>query len=413
MKSVTDLCLAAKASLSALSMLSKKDRNDMLNITADALQARYTEILKANDKDIENASGQPPHLIDRLRLTPARISDMAAGLREIVSLDDPLDNVLEKYTTKDGLFVKKVSVPMGVVGIIYEARPNVTADTIGICIKSGNALVLRGSKSAINSNKAIVKVIKDALSDAGYNAEFVQLITDITHKSSDALMKARGLVDVLLPRGSAALINSVVQKSVVPVIETGAGNCHAYVHEKANLDYAIDIILNGKIQRPSVCNSLESILIDEKVVNKFLPKIVLKLNDHMVEVVGDELAQKACNYVKPATEDDFFAEFLSLKISVKTVKDYNEAIECINKYGTHHSEVIITDDDAVAAEFARRVDSAAVYQNVSTRFTDGGCYGMGAEMGISTQKLHVRGPIGVKALTTYRYMVSGNGIIRK
>ncbi|MDR0426745.1 MAG: glutamate-5-semialdehyde dehydrogenase [Clostridiales bacterium] len=412
MRSVADICIEAKRGADALLRLSGTERGEMLEIAAQALVAHTPEILAANALDVAELKDAPKHLIDRLTLNKDRVLGMASGLLAVKALKDPVFETIESSQNAAGLKIKKVRVPFGVVGIIYEARPNVTADTVGLALKSGNAVILRGSKDALRSNQTIVGCIKTALQEREYPVECIQLITDPSHKSAEALMRARGLVDLLFPRGSAALIQSVLEKATVPVIETGVGNCHAYVHKKADLSMAVPIILNGKLQRPSVCNALESLLIDEEIAEAFLPKIVMELSDRMVEVVGCERSRQIVPGLKPAIEEDYAAEFLALKISVKIVGGLAEAIAHINRYGSHHSDVILTEDAAAAREFTKLVDSAAVYVNASTRFTDGGEFGMGAEIGISTQKLHARGPMGLKEMTTYKFIVIGEGQVR-
>jgi glutamate-5-semialdehyde dehydrogenase len=363
--------------------------------------------------DIEQNSDKPEYLIDRLTLNSKRIDGIADGLRQLVKLPDPIGEVLDDFVTPVGLHVKKVRVPFGVIAIIYEARPNVTADAIGLCLKTGNAVLLRGSKDAINSNKAIVGVVKTALKKGGYNSEFIQLVEDTSRVSAEQLMVCRKYVDVLIPRGSAGLIKTVVENSTVPTIETGAGNCHAYVEKTADLQIATDIIFNGKVQRPSVCNALESIVIDRAVAAKYLPVILVPLEKAGVAIVGDSETVKAYPNAKAATDEDFYTEFSALKISVKVVCDYNEAIEFINEHSTKHSEVIISKDEKAQQAFLNNIDSAAVYVNASTRFTDGFEFGFGAEMGISTQKTHARGPLGLKQLTSEKYQIVGTGQVRK
>ena len=345
-------------------------------------------------------------------LNKARLADIADGLKKLVELPDPVGEVTEQWTVDNGMNISKVRVPIGVLGIIYEARPNVTVDAIGLCIKSGNAIVLRGSKEAIMSNKALVSAVKRGLSKSGYNPEFIQLIEDTSREGAEMLMKCRESVDVLIPRGSAALIRAVVEKSTVPVIETGAGNCHAYIEKTADIKKAVNIILNGKLRRPSVCNALESIVIDETAAKEILPVVLGALKEKGVEITGCEKVRAICPYVLPATDADYAAEYLALKISVKAVNGVAEACEHINKYSTKHSEVIITESKDAAEYFTSHIDSAAVYVNVSTCFTDGFQFGFGAEMGISTQKLHARGPLGLRQLTSEKYVIRGNGQTR-
>lgn len=413
MRTVKENCELAKASVGYLASLCADSKNKMLSLAAKALVDSADKIIEANGRDLEKNSDKPKHMLDRLALNLERIRAMSEGLLKLTELPDPVGEIIEEWTNAAGLLLRKVRVPFGVIGIIYEARPNVTADAIGLCIKSGNAVVLRGSKDAVESNKAIVETIKSSLSQNGFETDFIQLVEELSHESSEVLMAARGLIDVLIPRGSAKLINAVVEKSIVPVIETGTGNCHTYIHESADYDIAEKIILNAKLRRPSVCNALESILIDESVAEKFLPGILTALTERGVEIRGCAKTKKIFPGCKPASEEDYYTEFLSLTASCKVVKDYNEAIAHINKYGSGHSEAIAASDEKAVSEFMKYVDSAAVYHNASTAFTDGFEFGLGAEMGISTQKLHARGPLGLKELTCFKYRIYGNGQIRK
>lgn len=412
MSTIKTLAQNAREGANALAAYTSAQKNEALSVMAAALKDNAETILEANAIDMKNAAASPKHMLDRLSLSKARIASMADGLMAVRRQKDPVGTIIEEWDNYVGLHIRKLRVPFGVVGIIYEARPNVTADAMGLCFKSGNAVILRGGRDAINSNRAIVEVLKKALTENGFDSRCVQFVDDTSHKTAEAMMRARGLIDLLIPRGSAALINSVIEKATVPVIETGTGNCHAYVHEKADANKALEIIINGKIQRPSVCNALESLIVDEAAAKKLLPQIYFALKDRMVEMVGCARSVKLCPGMKAATEEDYYAEYLALKMSVKIVKNIDEAIAHINKYGTHHSDVIITENGAAAARFQKEVDSAAVYVNASTRFTDGGEFGMGAEMGISTQKLHARGPMGLRELTTYKFTVTGNGQIR-
>ncbi len=412
MLSVRESCIKAKAGATYVASLSTIQKNEMLTLIADALVNNSSYIIEANQVDLKRNADKPKNILDRLALNADRISGMRIGLKKLIELNDPIGEIVEEWENYAGLKLQKVRVPFGVIGIIYEARPNVTADAIGLCLKTGNAVVLRGSRDAYNSNKAIVDVAIKAIEDKGYNGEFIQLISDLSHESSQQLMTARGLVDVLIPRGSARLIDAVVTNSTVPVIETGTGNCHAYIHEKADYDVAEKVILNGKLRRTSVCNATESLLIDESIAPIFLPKLLNVLAERGVTIHGCEKTVDIFDCV-PATEEDYYKEYLGREISCKIVKDYREAISHINKYGSAHSETIITTDDCVAEEFLRCVDSAAVYHNVSTAFTDGFEFGLGAEMGISTQKLHARGPLGLKELTSTKYCIKGNGQTRK
>ncbi len=409
---VSESCRVAKENSSFIALASSEDKNKMLELAAAALLVAEKEILRANAADVALCE-RPPQFIDRLMLNRKRLEEMADGLKKLAELDDPIGETVEEWTNDSGLKIQKVRVPLGVIGIIYEARPNVTADALGLCIKSGNAVVLRGSGEAYGSNKAIVSAVKARLSAGGYNPEFIQLISDTSREGAETLMTCRESVDVLIPRGSSALIRTVVEKSTVPVIETGAGNCHAYIEKSADVKKAEAIILNGKLQRPSVCNALESLLIDEAVAGEYLPVVLGALKDAGVEIVGCERTCAICPFVKLASDDDYFTEFLALKISVKVVSGVKEACEHINLHSTKHSEVIITENKEAADYFASHIDSAVVYVNASTRFTDGFQFGFGAEMGISTQKLHARGPLGLKQLTSEKYVIHGNGQIRK
>ena len=411
MNTVTDSCRLCKENAAAVALADTETKNEMLRLAACAVTDNAKDILAANEKDVK-ACTRPPQFIDRLLLNEARLNDMAEGLMALIALPDPIGEVTEDWTVPNGLHLQKVRVPLGVLGIIYEARPNVTVDAIGLCIKTGNAIVLRGSKEAYNSNSALVAAVKARLRAHGYNPEFIQLVDDVTREGAESLMRCREYVDVLIPRGSAALIRSVVEKSTVPVIETGAGNCHASIEKTADLDMAISIVCNGKLRRPGVCNALESLLIDEAVAEAYLPVILDALREKGVAVAGCEKARAICPYVLPATEEDYAAEYLDLKISVKVVRDIVEACEHINRYSTKHSETIVTQSKEAAAYVTARIDSAAVYVNASTCFTDGFQFGFGAEMGISTQKLHARGPLGLKQLTGEKYIIHGNGQVR-
>lgn len=411
MMTVRESCRKAKENAAYISLADSATKNEMLRLTARAILENADEILQANQADVAQCT-RPAQFIDRLMLNASRLKEMASGLEKLIELPDPVGETIEEWTMPNDLYIRKVRVPLGVLGIIYEARPNVTADAIGLCIKTGNAIVLRGSKEAYNSNKALTDAVKACLAAAGYNAEFIQLIEDTTREGAEELMKCRESVDVLIPRGSAALIRTVVEKSTVPVIETGAGNCHAYIEKTADLDKTIAIVLNGKLRRPGVCNALESILIDEAIAEKFLPAVLGALHEKGVEIVGCEKSRAICPFVLPASEEDYAAEFLALKISVKVVSDTVQACAHINEYSTHHSEVILTESKAAADYFTSHVDSAAVYVNASTCFTDGFQFGFGAEMGISTQKLHARGPLGLRQLTSEKYVIHGNGQVR-
>lgn len=406
-----ETCFKAKENLSAISLASEQDMNKMLSASANALRAQAQYIIAENKKDIANCT-RGEQFVDRLMLNEKRIDGIAVGLEKLIELKCPVGEVLEERTLYNGLLLRRVRVPLGVLGIIYEARPNVTADAIGLSVKSGNAVVLRGSKDAICSNKAITSVIKDAIRNSGYNPEFIQLIEDTTHEGATEFMRMNGVVDVLIPRGGAGLIRNALENATIPVIETGTGNCHIYFEKSADLSKAIPILVNAKTQRTSVCNACESLLIDASFAEKYLKQIVDVLLEKNVEIVACEKCRAILPELKEATEEDFYTEFLALKISVKIVDGVEEAIRHINKYGTHHSDSIITEDTAAAEKFLNEVDSAAVYVNASTRFTDGFEFGLGAEMGISTQKLHARGPMGLRELTSYKYQIRGKGQIR-
>jgi glutamate-5-semialdehyde dehydrogenase len=410
---VVEVARRARAASHALALATRAQKDAALLAMADALLARWSEVLDANAQDVARAQadGTPANLIDRLRLTPQRLEGMARGLRDVAALPDPVGEVVRGGTLANGLELRQVRVPFGVVAMIYEARPNVTADAAGICLKSGNAVLLRGSSSARSSNAAIVAVLRDAAVAADLDADVVQLVPGDSYESVKALMRARGLVDVLIPRGGAGLIRSVVEESTVPVIETGVGNCHVYVDRAADLDKALAIVLNAKTQRTSVCNAAESLLVHAEVADTFLPRVVPALRDAGVTLHGDD-AFSAYDGVQPATEDDWGQEYLSLDISARVVPDLSEAIAHIRRWSTQHSDAIITEDQAAARRFTAEVDSAAVLVNASTRFTDGGEFGFGAEIGISTQKLHARGPMGLPEMTSTKYIVVGDGHVR-
>ena len=404
----------AKAAKTAIAVLSEAEKNAALCAIADALLANTAYILSENKKDTDaaRANGTSESMIDRLTLSEARIEGMAQGVRDIAALPDPIGEVLETVHRPNGLRIQKVRVPMGVIGIIFESRPNVTSDAAAICLKAGSAVILRGGKEAIHSNKAIVDTMKNALAAQGLNEDIICFVEDTSRESSNALIALNDSIDLLIPRGGAGLISNVVQNATVPVIQTGTGNCHAYVHESANQEMALEIIYNGKTSRPSVCNALESVVIDKTIADTFLPRLVEKLQEKNVLFVGDETAVRICPAIRPATDDDYYTEFLDYKISVKTVDGVKQAIAWINEHSTMHSEVIIAEDSAAAEQFLRLVDSSSVYHNASTRFTDGGEFGLGAEIGISTQKLHARGPMGIREITSYKYIIEGNGQVR-
>ena len=406
--------LAKKASIDA-AKLGTEAKNRGLLAAADELLAQQEAILEENKKDVEvaQAKGTKQSLIDRLALSEKRIADMAEGLRQIAALDDPIGEVLYMKTRPNGLRIGQKRVPLGVVGIIYESRPNVTADAFGLCFKTGNASILRGGSDAIHSNQAIVRAVKAGLRKEKLSQDLILLVEDTSRDVVNEMMKMHGWIDVLIPRGGAGLIANVVQNSTVPVIETGTGNCHIYVDASADLTMAADIVENAKTQRMGVCNACESLVIHSAAAPDVLPRIVSKLKAHDVEIRGDERACAISPEVVPASEEDWGTEYLDAIISVKIVDSIDEAIAHINKYNTGHSESIITKDYSNALKFQDEIDAAAVYVNASTRFTDGFEFGFGAEIGISTQKLHARGPMGLEALTTTKYIIFGNGQIRK
>lgn len=415
MKELIEKGKLAKEASYKLASLSSDDKNNALSSIAKALRENTDYILTKNKTDIDNgiAAGMSEGLIDRLRLTEDRINSMADGIDQIVSLPDPIGEVISQTKRPNGLKIGKIRVPLGVIGIIYEARPNVTADAAGLCVKSGNAVILRGGKEAINSNKAIVKVMQDTAYANGLPYGSINLIEDTTRESSLALMKLNDYLDVIIPRGGAGLIRAVVENATVPAIETGTGNCHVYVDSSANLEMAKNIVINAKTQRPSVCNAEEKLLINKEVAEEFLPIIVPELTSRGVEIVGDETVCSMFPDSTPANEEDWSTEYLSLKIGIKIVDSIDEAITHINKYNSGHSEAIITSDYNASQKFLDEIDAAAVYVNASTRFTDGFEFGYGAEIGISTQKIHARGPMGLEALTSTKFIVYGNGQIRQ
>jgi glutamate-5-semialdehyde dehydrogenase len=411
---VTEMAQRARVAARSLATATRAVKDEALLAMADALVSRTSEIVKANGLDVAAAreQGTSPSIIDRLALDPARLAGIADGLRQMAALADPVGEVVRGSTLPNGLQLRQVQVPFGVVGIIYEARPNVTADAAGLTLKSGNAVLLRGSSSAAQSNAAIVEVLREAIAKTGLPADAVQLVDPSSRETVRELMRARGLVDVLIPRGGAGLIRSVVEESTVPVIETGVGNCHIYVDESADLGMALSILLNAKTSRPSVCNAAESLLVHTAVAETFLPRALAALREAGVTVHGTPPVAAFDPAVVPATEEDFATEYLALEISVDVVDSIDTAIEHITRYGTGHSEAIITGSLAAAQEFTARVDAAAVLVNASTRFVDGGEFGFGAEIGISTQKLHARGPMGLPELTSTKYVVTGSGQIR-
>jgi glutamate-5-semialdehyde dehydrogenase len=407
-------CNAKKASTN-LNLLGQEEKNNALRACAAALLEAQSEILTANEIDVKQAIANEvkSSLIDRLRLTPERLQGMVDGILQICGLPDPIGEVLSMTVRPNGLQIGQKVVPLGVVGIIYESRPNVTADAFGLCFKTGNAVILRGGSDAIHSNQAIVKALRTGLHNAGVNEDAVSLVEDTSREVARDFMKLNRYIDVLIPRGGAGLIKTVVENSTVPVIETGTGNCHVYVDEFADFDMALDIIDNAKTQRLGVCNTCESLVLHEKIYREFLPLLYDRLHEKEIEIRADERACAILKGLTPATDEDYATEYLDKIISLKVVNSIEEAIEHINYYSTKHSEAIITKDYEHAMKFLNEIDSAAVYVNASTRFSDGYEFGFGAEIGISTQKLHARGPMGLKALTTIKYIIFGNGQIRK
>lgn len=402
----------AKAASYKLNLLDTVTKNKILNAFAKALTENVETILAANQKDLANATDMPAKFTDRLRLTEQRINDMAEGLRQVAALADPIGNIDKGWQNDAGLNIEKKRVPLGVIAMIFEARPNVTVDASALTFKSGNAVILRGGKEALNSNLALAEVLRNVLKENGLDENSIQILHDTSHETANDLMHLNKYVDVLIPRGGAGLINAVVKNSTVPVIETGAGNCHIYVDKDAELQMAIDIVVNAKVQRPSVCNAAEKLLIHRDVAENMLPAIAQALEDHGVELRGDDASRKIVSSIVPATEEDWSTEYNDLIMAVKVVDDEEQAIDHINKYSTGHSEVIISDNYQSSQEFLNTIDSACVYVNASTRFTDGFEFGFGAEIGISTQKLHARGPMGLNELTTTKYVIRGNGQTR-
>ena len=404
-----EMLKAAKAAKNEITQLSTQQKNAALSAMADALLAQTDAILAANAQDMEAARGISPVMLDRLKLTKERIAGMASGIRAVAELPDPVGRLLEEYVRPDGLKIQKVAVPMGVIAIIYESRPNVTSDAAALCLKSGNVCVLRGGKEAFRSANAIVAALKDGLKAAGVTENAVNLVQDITRESANVLMTAQGYIDLLIPRGGAGLINACVKNATVPCIATGTGICHVYVEKTADLEMALSIVENAKTSRPSVCNAEEVLLVDKAIAPAFLPKLAQRIPQ--VELRLDKFAA-AIIPGKAAAENDFDTEFLDYILAVKCVEDVQEAVAHIAAHSTGHSEAIVTTSEYAKKVFTGCVDSAAVYVNASTRFTDGGEFGLGCEMGISTQKLHARGPMGLRELTTGKYVITGNGHIR-
>ena len=406
---------AAKQAAAKLAVTSTAVKNAALLAMATALEAQQSEILAANERDMTAAAakGMKSSMLDRLKLTAERISGMADGLRQVAGLADPVGNVIDGKTLPNGLHVTKIRVPLGVIGIIYEARPNVTADAAGLCLKSGNAVILKGGSEAMESNKTVAAILAQAAEGAGIPAGSIQFIDTSDRQAVQDLIHMNGLVDVVIPRGGAGLIQAVVRNASVPVIETGAGVCHTYVDKDADVEMAMKIAFNAKVQRPSVCNAMETLLVHKDIADKFLPMMLMMYNSSAVEIRGDEAVQEYSGQVHPATEEDWSTEYGDLRLSVKIVDSIEEAMAHIAKYGTGHSECIVTDNYQAAQLFQYTVDAAAVYVNASTRFTDGNEFGFGAEIGISTQKLHARGPMALPELTSTKYLINGNGQVRK
>lgn len=406
---------AAKQAAAKLAVTSTAVKNAALLAMAAALEAQQSEILAANERDMTAAAakGMKSSMLDRLKLTAERISGMAEGLRQVAGLADPVGNVIDGKTLPNGLHITKIRVPLGVIGIIYEARPNVTADAAGLCLKSGNAVILKGGSEAMESNKTVAAILAQAAEGAGIPAGSIQFIDTSDRQAVQDLIHMNGLVDVVIPRGGAGLIQAVVRNASVPVIETGAGVCHTYVDKDADVEMAMKIAFNAKVQRPSVCNAMETLLVHKDIADKFLPMMLMMYNSSAVEIRGDEAVQEYSGQVHPATEEDWSTEYGDLRLSVKIVDSIEEAMAHIAKYGTGHSECIVTNNYQAAQLFQYTVDAAAVYVNASTRFTDGNEFGFGAEIGISTQKLHARGPMALPELTSTKYLINGNGQVRK
>ncbi len=406
---------AAKQAAAKLAVTSTAVKNAALLAMAAALEAQQSEILAANERDMTAAAGKgmKSSMLDRLKLTAERISGMADGLRQVAGLADPVGNVIDGKTLPNGLHITKIRVPLGVIGIIYEARPNVTADAAGLCLKSGNAVILKGGSEAMESNKTVAAILAQAAEGAGIPAGSIQFIDTSDRQAVQDLIHMNGLVDVVIPRGGAGLIQAVVRNASVPVIETGAGVCHTYVDKDADVEMAMKIAFNAKVQRPSVCNAMETLLVHKDIADKFLPMMLMMYNSSAVEIRGDEAVQEYSGQVHPATEEDWSTEYGDLRLSVKIVDSIEDAMAHIAKYGTGHSECIVTNNYQAAQLFQYTVDAAAVYVNASTRFTDGNEFGFGAEIGISTQKLHARGPMALPELTSTKYLINGNGQVRK
>ncbi|MBQ8300870.1 MAG: glutamate-5-semialdehyde dehydrogenase [Clostridia bacterium] len=415
MSELLEKCTLARDAGYKLVSVSTVVKDNALDAIADALVEKADEIIKANNIDIENAknNGTRQAMIDRLMLTKERICDIAEGVRQVKSLSDPIGEVVKMWKRPNGLLIGQKRVPMGVIAIIYEARPNVTVDAAVLCLKTSNACILRGGSEAINSNKAIMKIMQDAAYGAGLPVGSLNIIEDTSRETATQLMKMNGYVDLLIPRGGKGLIRSVVENATVPVVETAAGNCHVYVDGDADLDMAVKIVMNAKVQRPSVCNAAETLLVDSKIADKFIPMVFDALKEKNVEIRADEKSKAIYADVNDATDEDYFTEYNDYIMAVKVVDGVDEAIAHINKYNTKHSEAIVTNNYEKSQKFLNEVDAAAVYVNASTRFTDGFEFGFGAEIGISTQKMHARGPMGLEQLTSIKYIVYGDGQIRE
>ncbi|RBW71105.1 glutamate-5-semialdehyde dehydrogenase [Bacillus taeanensis] len=411
---VKDQAVKAQQSGKILSLLLTSEKNDALNVIADTLEQEYKFILEENKKDLETGKekGFNEAFMDRLRLTQERVNDFANGLRDVAKLDDPIGDILSEWTLENGLHVKKVRVPLGVIGMIYEARPNVTVDATGLALKSGNAIILKGGSSALISNRAIVSVIHRALEKTKIPKEAVQFIATTDRSATEQLFTLKEHIDVLIPRGGASLIQTVVNNATVPVLETGVGNVHIYIDKEADVEKALNIMVNAKTDRPAVCNALETLIVQRDWLQTNKEALISKFHEHSITVHGDEEILEIIPGAVKAEEKDWTEEYLCLELAVKVVNNVEEAIAHIEQYGTKHSEAIITENQTTAQQFLKAVDAAAVYHNASTRFTDGGALGFGAEIGISTQKLHARGPMGLSALTTTKYCITGNGQVR-
>ncbi|OEF95642.1 glutamate-5-semialdehyde dehydrogenase [Desulfuribacillus alkaliarsenatis] len=415
---MSELLLKAKTAKTAsrkLAVVSTEDKNQGLLAIAEALEKNIDKIVQENKKDIDAAvaNGTSQAIIDRLVLNEARILDMVTGLKQIVELKDPIGEVLFENKIESDLVLQKVRVPFGLIGMIYEARPNVTIDAVGLALKTGNAVLLRGGSNAFHSNLCLVAIVKEALQETAISPDTIQYIEGTDRKLVEEMLTLNEYLDLVIPRGGAGLIQMVVQKATVPVIETGVGNCHLYIEKEANIDMAIEIAINAKTQRPGVCNAIETILVDQAWADRSLVKLIDALVEKQVKILGCPTSQKLDARISAASDEDYYTEFLDYIVTLKVVQSVDEAIEHIETYGSRHSEAIITDNDNVAAKFLNHVDAAAVYHNASTRFTDGFQYGFGAEIGISTQKLHARGPMGLPEMTSYKYRVYGKGQIRK